>query len=803
MSESDYTCSAGVALENGLVETTTTTMKNVIRCSVDEKIAATATAAAIEEKENQNELVSNCQMVERNVAISNSSVPCPSSSSSLDTMEKQVATTTTTSTTMSSTSSAYIMEKQRICLIGAVVEDSETVLAAQSFNVPVLTSDSGLELVRDTEWVTYFVMNEFDGASFDAIRKTKHRIYGPTALKQVAQSDKGLTYVNRPIYNFAMKGVITCFTGIRKKDELTRLVNLIHAMGGSIRKELNSRVTHLICNTSSGEKYQYAMTFRLTVVRAKWVEEAWEQRNNPNFFATDADFSKTHKLKPFEGQRICFFGFSPEEHQEMVEVLKSNGGIPTDLDDPECSHVILANSVDHFPEQIGPTSPQLMRLTPQTVTNPITAATAATTTPSNAAAADKFLMPDGMEKLNLNDKNVQTKMNSNQQQVNSIVDTPKKFIKFNSENSDGIVLPGNEENQFLEPANISPILHNIEEEEENDSNDKEMSKRKRDSFDNISIISTDTFAAQFNSAKKPKLIRTGSITRSLRRSMSFVALKNPITNMIRVRRNSIDPNASISSITSMESTFSESIRRPVKEKLMSLKDRITNSGRSKREFCLTPKASKKIINHQPEASNADDDKFILPNEMSMLSCRRLANSTMNTTAAIEAVTSDVTEMPMKDQTDSTNGKQQDNEQKSCDDADSVMVVPTKSINPTATELPEKPDLRNGNTHIVKSDWFWFTIQNGYANEMDYLFCDYLESIANTPGGDRRDSLPPGLNRRKRKRFSILGASGKRRSSVSDAALSVSGSFLDCTSSPSIKHESKGTSFSVSNDLFFN
>lgn len=222
---------------------------------------------------------------------------------------------------------AVVAEKQRICLVGSVVDDEKTVLAAQTFDVPILKSDTGVEYISEIEWTTYFVMNRFDGEHFDAIRKSKHRIYGPTALQQIAQSNTGLTYVNRPIYNFAMKGVITCFTGIRKKDELTRLVNLIHAMGGSIRKELNTRVTHLICNQSTGEKYQYAMTFRLIVVRAAWVYAAWENRNDAHFFATGDEYSKIHRLRPFEGQRICFFGFSPDEHQEMVEILKSHGGL--------------------------------------------------------------------------------------------------------------------------------------------------------------------------------------------------------------------------------------------------------------------------------------------------------------------------------------------------------------------------------------------------------------------------------------------------------------------------------------------
>lgn len=117
-------------------------------------------------------------------------------------------------------------------------------------------------------------------------------------------------------------------------------MNLIHAMGGSIRKDLNSKVTHLICNTSGGEKYQYAMTFRLAVVRSDWVYAAWENRDQKAFLAVSDDFSKVHKLRSFEGQRVCFFGFSTEEHQHMVDILTANGGISTSLDDPECSHVV-------------------------------------------------------------------------------------------------------------------------------------------------------------------------------------------------------------------------------------------------------------------------------------------------------------------------------------------------------------------------------------------------------------------------------------------------------------------------------
>lgn len=282
---------------------------------------------------------------------------------------------------------------------------------------------------------------------------------------------------------------------------------------------------------------------------------------------------------------------------------------------------IISNNADHFPDHISSAS------TPEPK-NPIPI----TLPPTNST----YLSPNELRVLNLNDNDndndkASELMNATKkltEEIETIVVTPKKNKKFNKENRDGIVLTRNEDNEFLEPTNLSPIasttvtdgLQNIQEEEEGDQfeniddtidRDALMTKRKRDSFDNISMISTDSLAPVFNSAKKPKLIRTGSITRTLRRSMSFVALKNPISNMIRARRNSVDPNASINSVTSIESTFNESIKRPVKDKLRSIKERIMkNSNGNKREFCLTPKTPKasKRLSHLATTT----DKYMSP-----------------------------------------------------------------------------------------------------------------------------------------------------------------------------------------------
>ncbi|XP_061500096.1 protein ECT2 isoform X5 [Anopheles gambiae] len=248
---------------------------------------------------------------------------------------------------MSISTSPSTPEMTRICLVGPVAQDAATLAAAQSLKLPIVTSDTGAEYIGDDDISisTVFVLNDFEGPVYDAIYKAKQRILGPPALQQAVRFSEGLVWNNRPIYNYCMRGVITCFTGIRKKDELTHLVHLIHSMGGSIRKGMDTKVTHLICNSSGGEKYRYAMTFRLAIIRPNWVLEAWKNRHDPNFSATIETFTKQHRLKAFEGQKVCFFGFPEEEQQHMIDVLRTNGGIPTDLEDPECSHVVVDEHV--------------------------------------------------------------------------------------------------------------------------------------------------------------------------------------------------------------------------------------------------------------------------------------------------------------------------------------------------------------------------------------------------------------------------------------------------------------------------
>ncbi|XP_014601488.1 PREDICTED: protein ECT2 isoform X3 [Polistes canadensis] len=240
--------------------------------------------------------------------------------------------------------SLVIPRKKRICLVGTAGDDPALGAAAQQFSVPVLKSETGLEYIEDTAYCTYFILKEFEGPEYDVLHKSAHRILGPTALLQLAEKKDSLPSIKRPMYTQAMVGAVVVFTGFRKKDELTRLINMIHNMGGSIRKEMGTKVTHLIANCCGGEKYRYAVVFRVPIMSMNWVTTLWSTRDDVSSYGSNEELITAHKLKPFFGARVCFFGFPEEEKKHMCEVLQQQGGEPTEIDDPNCTHVVVDES---------------------------------------------------------------------------------------------------------------------------------------------------------------------------------------------------------------------------------------------------------------------------------------------------------------------------------------------------------------------------------------------------------------------------------------------------------------------------
>lgn len=60
-------------------------------------------------------------------------------------------------------------------------------------------------------------------------------------------------------------------------------------MGGSVRKDMDVKVTHLIANCCGGDKYNYAVTFRVPIMSMNWVTALWNVRDNVSIFCNNEE----------------------------------------------------------------------------------------------------------------------------------------------------------------------------------------------------------------------------------------------------------------------------------------------------------------------------------------------------------------------------------------------------------------------------------------------------------------------------------------------------------------------------------
>jgi hypothetical protein len=239
--------------------------------------------------------------------------------------------------------------------VGSLAKQAALRKVAESFNVPIVTSDDGRDYAQDDFYSTMFVLENFEGDVYNSLCKQKQSLLGPLALQQLSNKSEPLPDNTRPLFNLSMTGVVVCFTGFRNKSDLASLVPLIHHMGGSIRKNLSQKVTHLIANVCTGEKYQYAAVFKVPAMNPQWVYASWEKRHDINFSATLDVFVAEYKLKPFHGAKVCFVGFAEDEKKHMTDILLSNGGTVSTVDDPCCTHVVVdESSVAERPETCSP-----------------------------------------------------------------------------------------------------------------------------------------------------------------------------------------------------------------------------------------------------------------------------------------------------------------------------------------------------------------------------------------------------------------------------------------------------------------
>ncbi|KAM6161196.1 protein ECT2 isoform 6-T6 [Erethizon dorsatum] len=235
----------------------------------------------------------------------------------------------------------------RVVMVQEAGKQEELIKALKDIKVPCVKMDSmeEFESLDSPEFENVFIVTEFQDSVFNDLHKGDCRIIGPPVVLNCAQKGEPLPFSCRPLYCTSMMNLVLCFTGFRKKEELVRLVTLVHHMGGVIRKDFNSKVTHLVANCTQGEKFRVAVSLGTPIMKPDWIYKAWERRNEQDFCAAVDDFRNEFKVPPFQDCILSFLGFSDEEKTNMEEMTEMQGGNYLPVGDEKCTHLIVEENI--------------------------------------------------------------------------------------------------------------------------------------------------------------------------------------------------------------------------------------------------------------------------------------------------------------------------------------------------------------------------------------------------------------------------------------------------------------------------
>ncbi|XP_070229198.1 protein ECT2 isoform X4 [Bos mutus] len=235
----------------------------------------------------------------------------------------------------------------RVILVQESGKQEELIRALKEIKLPFVKMESVEEFksLDSPEFENVFIVMDFQDSVFNELYKADCRVIGPPVVLNCAEKGEPLPFSCRPLYCTSMMNLVLCFTGFRKKEELARLVTLVHHMGGVIRKDFNSKVTHLVANCTQGEKFRVAVSLGTPIMKPEWIHKAWERRNEQDFCASVDDFRNEFKVPPFQDCILSFLGFSDEEKTNMEEMTKMQGGNCLPVGDERCTHLIVEENI--------------------------------------------------------------------------------------------------------------------------------------------------------------------------------------------------------------------------------------------------------------------------------------------------------------------------------------------------------------------------------------------------------------------------------------------------------------------------
>ena len=121
----------------------------------------------------------------------------------------------------------------------------------------IAETEDDLALMAEERRRYFFVCDTFRGDLFNLLRKKRCHICAPPFLVYMHSRKRSIPQISRPLFNGSMFGVAVCFTGFAtKRDAVSQLADLVHFMGGSVRKDFSGKITHVVANLAQGQKYK-------------------------------------------------------------------------------------------------------------------------------------------------------------------------------------------------------------------------------------------------------------------------------------------------------------------------------------------------------------------------------------------------------------------------------------------------------------------------------------------------------------------------------------------------------------------
>ncbi|XP_069814444.1 DNA topoisomerase 2-binding protein 1 isoform X2 [Dendropsophus ebraccatus] len=213
--------------------------------------------------------------------------------------------------------------------------------------IKAFQSNEYLHMIDDKEALalkekdkSLYICDPFSGPAFNHLKKLGCRIVGPRVVIFCMKHQICVPRAEYPVFNMTMADVKISCTSLEKetREEVHQYVQL---MGGSVYRDLNVSVTHLIAGEVGSKKYLVAASLKKPIVLPSWVKVLWEKSQQRIISYTDVDIEE-YLCPIFLGCTICVTGLSSLDRKEVQRLSSLHGGQYTgQLKMNESTHLIV------------------------------------------------------------------------------------------------------------------------------------------------------------------------------------------------------------------------------------------------------------------------------------------------------------------------------------------------------------------------------------------------------------------------------------------------------------------------------